>query len=333
MAGKIMMVNVLLTRRCNLRCEYCDIVRDYEGRPVEYPKVETIKDRTAEEWIADFEVLRELYKDKKDLFFILYGGEPFLFHGLTKIIMYFGEHDLNYTIITNGTLVGIVEQVKDLGIRGLSCSVDPLTFEENKDRDKKAWNGFNLLSVVKKEIPNCDCTAEIVVDNDNVTGLIPLVKKLSDKGVWSSITIAERKKNKYYDFASNSEKSKADSVTVREKFEMIFNMAESKMVKVHVPKILKWLSSIMPMESRDCGLLENSMTIEPDGCLRLCLRIRGVETPRFKVKALGEKLFSVCAAQEEDFTNYCEGCAWTCPQMPQLSKEHEEITHKEVKVV
>jgi len=333
MAGNTMMVNVLLTRRCNLRCAYCDIVRDYKGQPEEYPKVADIKDRTAEEWIADFEQLRKLYQGRKELFFILYGGEPLLFHGLTKIIMYFDEHDLNYTIITNGTLPGAFVQIQDLRVRGLSCSVDPMSFVETGDVSKKASAGFSLLQKVKATMPTCDCTAEIVVSDDNVSGLIPLVKSLSERNIWSSVTIAEHKKNRYYDFASANVEQKASSDEVKNKLDLLYDLTKAKLVKVHVPEILKWLQFVMPMRSQECGLLENSMTIEPDGCLRLCLRIRGIEMPKFRVADLDEKIFSVCAAQEEDYMKYCEGCAWTCPQMPQLSDGHEEITHKEVAVV
>ena len=35
----IQIANILLTRRCNLRCDYCSIVRDYAKMPFEYPKI------------------------------------------------------------------------------------------------------------------------------------------------------------------------------------------------------------------------------------------------------------------------------------------------------
>jgi len=52
----IQIANVLLTRRCNLRCDYCYLVQDYQGKPKEYPDMKYYRDneKSAQDWIKAF---------------------------------------------------------------------------------------------------------------------------------------------------------------------------------------------------------------------------------------------------------------------------------------
>ena len=50
---QINIANILLTQRCNLKCSYCHLVQNYEGKPTEYPDVQEYakNELTAEGWI------------------------------------------------------------------------------------------------------------------------------------------------------------------------------------------------------------------------------------------------------------------------------------------
>ena len=182
---------------------------------------------------------------------------------------------------------------------------------------------------MKKKNPTCDCTAEITVDDNNVDYLYGTVKALTKNGIWSSITIAETKKNKYYDFASDLSSSLATPVVINEPFLQIYNGAKSGDLLVHVPEVVKALPEIAPMNFTTCGGLDNTITIEPDGAIRLCLRIRGPRVSKFKVEDFNNKenYLDLLGAHEEDYDNCCEGCAWTCSMMP-FYGTNDEITHK-----
>ncbi len=96
-------VNWLLTRRCNLSCNYCNIVKDYVTSP--YKSVFEYKENSLSD---NKKIIDHIMFINKNAFFILYGGEPTLYYELPELIDYMNEKNCNYTIISNMT--GIVRK-------------------------------------------------------------------------------------------------------------------------------------------------------------------------------------------------------------------------------
>ena len=109
----IKIANILLTRKCNLKCSYCRISAniDYDGKPPAYPgpKFHFNSEQPPEYWIK---IIDRLYELNKDVFLILYGGEPFLYNGLIDIVKYCNKIGVAYTIISscNDQLEGKIEE-------------------------------------------------------------------------------------------------------------------------------------------------------------------------------------------------------------------------------
>lgn len=333
---KIRIVNWLLTRRCNLKCEYCAIVRNYKNMPKEYPDISHYIFNQID---AD-RVIRGLEKIKHhnpDCFHIFYGGEPFLFKGLSEVINYCNDHDIHYTIITNNTdeVQGLIEKlIKDVkgGIKGLTSSVDPVFHQQDtSDRVKKSVSGFERLIRYKAWIN--DIVAEITVMNENVPYIYDLVCALSREGINSDITFIDIAKNPYYDFANVREPWELvhRSPELAKQFQLLYN---NHVLDIHMKGLLMpaiW--NILP-SNMDCKL-ENgihNLSVDADGSIRLCLRVRGVKTPE---SVTLENLFNkdgsidkyVAVKMNHDKKYYCQLCNHTCQLMSMFGDKVDELIH------
>ena len=325
----IQIANILLTRRCNLRCDYCSIVRDYKDMPIEYPRMEYYKNTelSVDQWI---EIIDRLANNNPNIFLIFYGGEPFLYPGLTDLIKYCHSKNLYYTIISNNTeeiQPKILDLYKEVGtIRGFSASIDPNLYEmittdkvERNHESLKTIKGYhNLLDLKRNGIAD-DVVAEITVTNDNYKYLYRTVKMLTLAGIYSSITTIDLKKSDFYDFSTITDESLLVQQTEGIAKQFMDIMADESL-KVHIPQILIKLYDILPCEMK-CKIPEKitNITVDSDGSIRLCLRIRGITTPGLKIPAVifpdGEITTLFKMAMKKDYDSYCLGCNWTCAIM------------------
>jgi MoaA/NifB/PqqE/SkfB family radical SAM enzyme len=342
--NKIQIVNWLITRKCNLNCDYCRIVKNYKNKPPEYPDMKHyFKNEMSTETII--EGLRKIKLHNKDAFNIIYGGEPVLRPDLPEIINYCNKENIHYTIISNNT-EGIQPLMKELlrkveYIEGFSASIDPIIFDKNKysrDEFKKSISGFNKL----KEYSNIikDIVAEITVTNENLLYLHPLVKSLTENGINSSITFVDISKSPYYDFSDVED----DSILVRKTFRLrdILNRIIDEKLNVHMrDTLLPKIYDSLPSEY-DCKLDEDfhNLCVDADGSIRLCLRIRGVATPEnFNLLNIidndGVLNPEINKIIEYDKNKYCLKCNHSCYMMSKMISDNVEMTdnliHSEIR--
>ena len=329
----IKIVNWLLTRRCNLRCEYCSIVRDYDGKPTEYPDMKYYLEN---EMSTDtvIEGLRRFKLHNPDCFHILYGGEPLLRKDLPEIINYCNKEDIFYTIITNNSdqvqpmLENLFSKVEFVG--GLTSSVDPIIFDKNASGDivLKSISGIKKLTRFEKFVK--DLVAEITVDKNTVQYLHRLVKDLDSRDISSSITFVDIAKTPYYDFSNIRDESTLvyPSAQLAEEFKKIFN----DKLNVHMGKDLVakiWDSLPSDMECSNYHDVQ-VITVDADSSIRLCLRVRGVDSPKYMSLS---NLFTndnelnpflkVYLFRDKRF--YCKKCNWTCTMMAELVDDKESL--------
>jgi len=326
-------VNWLLTRKCNLSCDYCRITRNNKNSP--YPNIDYF---LKNEMSTDF-ILKglEYFKNHNpDCFHIFMGGEPILRSDFPDIINYCNKNNIFYTIISNNT-----DQIQDKTKRlfskveyvaGFTFSVDPIIYEKNNssDRFRKSQQGLNNLMKYKNGIK--DKVAEITVDNENLKYLIPLIEDLTPKNICSDITFMDIAKNKYYDFSNITDSSLL--VQKSEKLLEIFDYIIKNNLNVHMKDILlPRIFNILPT-NLNCEIQNNvhNLTIDSDGSPRLCLRIRGINVPKknlFSYLNSDGKLSKMLINNIKiDKANYCRGCNWTCPLMSDLNNEMIHIKEK-----
>jgi len=327
----IRIVNWLLTRRCNLSCEYCGIIR----------KSKIMNDTDLKLELPANEVIKLLDKFRTynpNIFHIFYGGEPFLRRDLSDIIKFCNEKDILYTIISNSardiqpTILDVMEEAG--GFRGYSTSIDPILLMEPTDRisQLKSSYGFNFLLKLKKVN---DLVAEVTMTKYNIDHTYDLIKMLSDYGIYSSLTAIDINKNYMYDFSAYS--------------------AEDRLIK-HSPKIMKLFTKIMNDDSLlihmkeeivpllfshinstyDCEMEKSlhNLTIDSDGTLRTCLRINGGMTIHsidyadiFGPDGELKEVF-ITRRIELEKKAYCQGCNHTCVMMSKYINDHEDTENK-----
>lgn len=341
--SKIHIVNWLLTRKCNLSCDYCAIVKNYRGKPKEYPDMNHyLKNEMSTNYIKN--ILSSIKLHNPNAFHILYGGEPLLRKDLPDIINFCNDNNIHYTIISNNTpkIQPLIKRLfeKTDYIQGFTSSVDPIfnSPDSINDRVTKSIEGFKQLVKIKKKGQIKDVVAEITVMKHNVSNLFNLVKTLSLEGINSDITFIDIAKNPYYDFSNVYDSNQL--VTKEEAKKSIEMLLESDL-DIHMkekllPKIYESLPSNM-----DCKIEKklHNITIDADGSVRLCLRIRGVITPQ---NIMAHELFAkddikqvspfthICIA--EDKRKYCKLCNHTCHLMSQIIDSEEskviDLIHK-----
>ena len=340
--NKIQIVNWLLTRRCNLHCDYCRIVKNYKDKPLIYPNMNHyIKNEMTTATIISG--LEKIKKHNPEAFNILYGGEPLLRPDLYQIVNYCNDNNIHYTIISNNTekVQPLMETLfkKVSYIKGFTASIDPIIYmEKDSDIFKKSFLGFQKLQEYSSFIK--DVVAEITVTNENLEYLYSLVKALTDKGINSDITFVDISKSPFYDFSDVTD----DSILVRKdsKVRDIINTIIGEKLNVHMrdtllPKIYETLPSEL-----DCGLEKDfhNMTIDADGSIRLCLRIRGVATPEsFFISNIldedGNLHENIKETINYDKSKFCLKCQWSCPIMSQMTWEgtdsSDNIIHTDIR--
>jgi organic radical activating enzyme len=324
--------NLLLTRRCNLACSYCNIVRNYKNMPSEYKKISKFKkdEISGEQWI---EIIKRLVRNNPNVFFVIYGGEPFVYEDLWKIIKYCNENSVFYTIISNNT-DQVQDKIKEVHekcgqYRGFTSSVDPIIRSSKKNQiefcgsekgkmfiTEKSNSGLLRLTEMVDKGWIKDAVAEITILRSTVAFLYDTVKELSRRGIYSSITTLDDPKNEYYDFARVSDMSEmvTKDCGIREEFD---KLKSDKTLLLHMPELLDKIYEILP-SNMFCSLSQNihNVTIDADGTFRLCLRIRGVASPSLNLNdvinedGVIQNRFKTCMSL--DYNQYCKGCNWTC---------------------
>ena len=255
-----------------------------------------------------------------DCFHIFYGGEPLLRKDLPDIIRYCNKRNIHYTIISNNTeqIRPLIDNLSDKvdRVKGFTASVDPsFNEEQTDDRVIKSIAGFENLVALKDKVD--DVVAEITVMKHNVEYLYPLVQKLTDHGISSDITFIDVAKSPYYDFSNISD----ESLLVDQSPELAdaFQKLQDSDLDIHMKEILlPMIWHILPSDM-DCEL-ENgihNVTVDADGSIRLCLRIRGVHAPKLVaipnlINKEGEISYIAEKAIIKDKKEYCLGCNHTC---------------------
>ena len=340
--NKIHIVNWLLTRKCNLHCDYCRIVKNYQGQPEIYPPMKHyIENEMSAETII--EGLRRIKLHNPDAFHIWYGGEPLLRPDLDLIINYCNRHNIHYTIISNNT-EKVQPLMKELFskvdyIEGFTASIDPIIYQnKNNDIFKKSFLGFQKLKEYSSVIK--DRVAEITVTNENLEYLELLVRDLTNEGINSDITFVDIAKNNYYDFSDVTD----DSILVKKSPELrnIINDLIDGDYNIHMKKtLLPKIYDTLPSEL-DCGIENDfhNMTVDSDGSIRMCLRARGVATPNnYNLSNIidenGKIEENITKIIVYDKKNYCKFCNWSCTLMSKMISEEQEnlknLIHTEIR--
>ena len=304
----VQIVNWLLTRRCNLKCELCRI---YNNNSIDMSMMRI------QQWL---DVLERKFKP----FHILYGGEPFMRDDIVEVLKLFQEYCPDrFTIYHNATMIDKVTKIaKDLGLKRITASIDPAP--KDKFRQFKSQHGIQFLKQVDFVE---DRVATITIDKQTAPYIVDTVEMLTDLGVYSNITTFDPPGGSDYDFSVNDSRIVEQCTVYKHHVEDAFNEIKERALKgellVHFPELLDKILESLPRNYR-CYTPWSSLTIDSDGTTRLCLRIGG--TCRLGPETIDTGYEYAMHIMKEEQNRLCNGCVWTCIMMSEMTldvRKHE----------
>ncbi len=159
---------LLLNKRCNLRCDFCDLWHYTDIMP--YEQAIRVLDRAPDAGVKTL---------------VITGGEPFVHPQIFEVIERAKNLGLGVNITTNATLLlDMFDRLKRSGVDSLSISVDG--FGEVHDRLRGKQGAFDITTrAIEKLRRETKIWLNIyfVVTNQNVSDLWPLYQYARQRGI------------------------------------------------------------------------------------------------------------------------------------------------------
>jgi len=280
--AKYLKVEYLLTRKCQLACEYCEIVKPYSLRGPE----------------LTFEQKKIAIKTIKDLgagMVVFFGGEPTtLGDELIDIIKYCHEIDLYYAIISNGLKVckepDYFKKLVGAGVKNWSGSIDTLKMNAIDGGSQAKSNcSFDALRMFR-DAGVKDTVCCITVTHKNIEELPEMIEKLTREGIWAITTPLQYGKEGYQYSAKGMQKYQVtDDAAIRRVAGDLYKMAESGSYLMHNMKeyYLLWPRYFKTLDWKCSG--KAALTIDADGRLLRCVDVPG-DLVKFSVSDLNDPI-------------------------------------------
>jgi len=292
---------ILITRKCNLSCQYCKISK------------KNMKELSLNEWKEAILIL-----DNLGIKFIkIMGGEPTLKQDLEDLIRFIKTNTkIKVALFTNSVLTcKRIDSLMDSKIDQYITSIDTINAVHsfNKDNAIKSGQGLKaLLYLVKKGFT--DLRANIVVGKNNIQDIPRIVKYLSEKGIYSSLTPVHVGKEKFWQYrcpSSNLQLRPCDKKEVDKTFDELLRMKkEGALIANSEQFIIDWSKYAIGTSWR-CRV-PPVLWIDSDGKMMCCNDIRG-RTSSLSIFNLKDKVkYKRFIELIKKDAKKCPGCFYNC---------------------
>ena len=168
MAEKIYNAGIRITRKCNLRCAYCNIPNSNS------------KELFIEEWKRAIDILEGI--GVTDISIL--GGEPTEYNELAELIKYISKKDIKTSLVTNAVNnFEIINRLIDNGLTSLGISIDTLNYK-NSISPYKCLCGKELLEKILNTDPKCKIIDYAVLNKKNIKDICKLIEYMSSKNIY-----------------------------------------------------------------------------------------------------------------------------------------------------
>ena len=314
---------VLITRKCNLKCHHCNMVRDMDELP-------------ANTWKLMPSKLKELGVE----FAPIYGAEPLMaFDSLLLFIESCSKVSLSCSVITNGLLLTKekARMLKNAGLDSITMSVDI----KPVDQDTKIKRNSTLKKLELTQNIFRDIEVICTITKDDWHLLPNFIRNMSSKGIWVHFDFYHTNKGQPGSKCSGTESKMPSSVEIsRVTKELIKMKQERYLIHPSYESLLYILTHPNQAFYQDWKCVGGSfVTLDVDGNLFACddyqpEEFRGLfPTLEYNVSWAWDDFIKTW----RKYLKACPGCCWITHLMSDLWWESgdewkKEIIHKEVEI-
>lgn len=293
----IVNAGIRLTRKCNMKCMYCNIQNTSR------------EELTLEEWKKAIMIINKL--GVKEI--VILGGEPTLYPSIIELVSYIvNKLGMICNLTTNAfDNFEVAKQLLDSGLHSLGISVDNLEIEKSIS-PVKSKNGLKLIDYL---IFNCDSpniTNYTVLNKNNVDSIIDLIIYMDKKSVSTYILPFHWGNEGTFDHRKNNEKfAFVNDEDIRKYNNTVDKIIEMKKAGYKIKNSTEFLQQskkhIKNLDWKCKGLSE--LRIDSDGKLVCCCDKIGSVNNEFTIFDLKDNLEKFYDMREKD-ANKCKGCLW-----------------------
>ena len=317
---------MFLTRDCNLRCGYCNLVKsgnnlrdelDIEGWKKAYDTMENIGIKTVK----------------------IMGGEPTIMGWLPELLEYVSKGPIKTAILSNSLFDNqTMERLVTAGLWGYFASVDVLgsigVKTTGEDAVKKSHKGYLMLNKLKdKGIPLL--AANVVVNRQNIYEIPELVQRLSDEGFYTNLcTIQHTNQQKEFSkpLKDRYKFNEEDRKDLEKLATELIRMKDSG-VRLSVPKSYIRDMPLFAIDSNwQCDDFYQ-LRVDSDGGLMLCNEWRTALADKYNIKSLTPEQYKEFLHDWKEMRKktVCDGCYWSCflQAKDNIEKEQSEFHYFE----
>jgi len=315
MEPKITKAEILITRKCNLACKYCQVIKKQHATEL-----------STEEWFKTFDII---YNKLNADFIAIYGGEPLMLgkEKLGDIVENLSSYrpKKSYTIISNSINLNDDYQnyLISKGLDSWTASVDTLNSNDGCDKYSKAKSKTGLDALLRFQQKGLrDVCGIITVTKKNIKTIPDTVKFLTDLGIWAGIDLIHYAKNNNDNFSAPREQME-DLVFSHSDISLIQNTAD-KLIKLKQNGALifptyetleAWKDSRYSIDLNwKCGE-PKAITVDSNGELYECDQFQGSRLKKYTIFDLPDKWKDFKQDYIEDVRRECLGCFWSTHKM------------------
>lgn len=314
---KIVKAEVLITRRCNLKCKSCKVIEK---------KIPESDELTLKLWNKAFNII---YDDLGADFIAVYGGEPMVLgrEKLGSIVGMLSKHrpQKSYTIISNS--IGLTDDYQDFliskGLDSWTASVDTLNPNDGNDKYSKAKSKTGLDALIRFQKKNLrDVCGIITVTKKNIKEVPETVKFLTDLNIWCGLDLIHYDKTGFDNFSSPRENM----------LDLVFNHEDLPLIQKTADKLIdlkkkgalifptyetleNWKDSRYSIDLNwKCGE-PRAIAVDANGEVFECDQFQGSRLKKYTIFDLPDRWNEFKKDYIDDVRRECLGCFWSTHAM------------------